>query len=1003
LEIKKVLPVLIYFYTLLFSQSFTVKGIVKDKKTQKSLIGANVFIVGSSIGTSTDTDGKYRLSNVQLGSYKLKASYIGYQEVEVDITVTSTENITQDFELSYVSLEGEAIEVTAQAKGQIDAINKQIKAKSIKNIVSSDRIQELPDANAAETVARIPGVSIRREGGEGNKVIIRGLSPKYNKVMVDGTNLASTDPDNRSTDLSMISQYMLEGIEVTKAGTPDQEGDVLGGTVNFKLKKAPSGFHGNFVTQGMQNGLQKTNDDYKLVGSVSNRFFSDRLGTLVSLDAEKRNRSSHNLRSSYENSPAELDSINQLQLNSLVLSDNHRINNRFNTLYVLDFALPKMNISYSGLHSSIDKDVVVYENQYGLSGDDQRNYNSGQTPNTISVITETWKLDREILPNLNFDMGYSFSKSVNGDTSKIYQFRERYAYTENVMNKSLFGIQDFTVNDTAGTWFENYNYYERATTEKEQSFNANLAYDFTLNSQLSGKLKMGMKLRNKSRAFDYDYEYCTFTYVGQNEKRDSTYQHFEWLNNIPLGTIYPPYGPFMDKDYSDAGFLGGDYRMGPFADLDKMNQIFSFFKQNYTYDPYHENIFHHYHKTESLIYDYSGTEKYNASYIMTDLNIGSKINIVTGIRFENNKTTYTSYHGMQTTLPHFNSMGSDTVFSYTRNNSYSLPSIFLKYDFTDWLTFRYAGTKTLTRPDYADIIPLYNISGGSGSVTYRNPFLEPGVSRNRDYVMTFYENRLGLLSFSYFTKNISDLIYSSGRRFITDPSLYGLPNYTEKYQIIDYKSNNPYEVLLNGFEIDYQTRFWYLPNLFRGLVFNANYTRTESEVKYPRTIIEQELIFVPSLQVIYSNVDSFYVDRLLDQPKDIINLSLGYDYKGFSGRLSMMYISDVFKTTNFWPELRESTDAYRRYDLSLKQELPVDGLELFLNISNLNEAIDVNRLRGFNRADPDFTNCIYEDITSNSLEASAVERLDMIPRNARAKSLEQHYGQTIDLGFRFAF
>jgi hypothetical protein len=77
-------------------------------------------------------------------------------------------------------------------------------------------------------------------------------------------------------------------------------------------------------------------------------------------------------------------------------------------------------------------------------------------------------------------MGYSFSKSVNGDTSKIYQFRERYAYTGNVMNKSLFSIQDFTVNDTAGTWFENYNYYERATTEKERSFNANLAYDLPL-------------------------------------------------------------------------------------------------------------------------------------------------------------------------------------------------------------------------------------------------------------------------------------------------------------------------------------------------------------------------------------------------------------------------------------------------------------------------------------------------------------------------------------------
>ena len=117
----------------------------------------------------------------------------------------------------------------------------------------------------------------------------------------------------------------------------------------------------------------------------------------------------------------------------------------------------------------------------------------------------------------------------------------------------------------------------------------------------------------------------------------------------------------------------------------------------------------------------------------------------------------------------------------------------------------------------------------------------------------------------------------------------------------------------------------------------------------------------------------------------------------------MMYISDVFKTTNFWPELRESTDAYERYDLSLKQKLPVKGLELFLNISNLNEAIDVNRLRGFNRADPDFTTEIYDEITSSSLEASAGERLDMVPRNARAKSLEQHYGRTVDLGFRFSF
>ena len=139
------------------------------------------------------------------------------------------------------------VTVSVQARGQMSAINQQLSSRSIVNVVSSDRIQELPDANAAESVARLPGVSIQREGGEGNKVVIRGLSPKYNAVTINGIRMASTDSDDRSTDLSMISQYMIEGIEVTKAATPDKDADVLGGTVDFRLKKAAEGFKYNFI------------------------------------------------------------------------------------------------------------------------------------------------------------------------------------------------------------------------------------------------------------------------------------------------------------------------------------------------------------------------------------------------------------------------------------------------------------------------------------------------------------------------------------------------------------------------------------------------------------------------------------------------------------------------------------------------------------------------------------------------------------------------------------
>ncbi|SUZ54910.1 uncharacterized protein METZ01_LOCUS7764 [marine metagenome] len=992
--------------TFLYSQSASISGTVKDILNGDALIGANVFIQETSLGAATTDNGQYQINNVNLGTYTVKVSYIGYQSKEVEITLSEAKNYVQDFNLAYTTVEGKTVLVTAQAKGQMDAINRQLKAKSIKNIVSSDRIQELPDANVAESVARIPGVSIRREGGEGNKVVIRGLSPQYNKVTVNGTNLASTDPDNRSTDLSMISQYMLDGIEVTKAGTPDQEGDVLGGTVNFILKKAAPGFHGSLVTQGMHNGLKNTNDDNKIVMSLSNRFFNDRIGILGQIDSENRNRSSHNLGASYVNAPAELDSLNALSFQGLTLTDMARLNDRTNTLFVLDAKIPFGTISYSGLNSKIDKEEISYADNYALLSE-IRHYNTGQTNSKINVITETWKYEIS-LPNLKLDFFKSYSLSKNDRTSILYNFRERYAYTENVNNKSLETIQNFLVNDKSGAFYDRYDYNEYFTDESESSSGANLQFDFNLKNKVSGKIKMGIKVRNKKRTHDRDSEYSAFTYVAIQDKRDSTIKSFDWLDEYAdPGDWYITYRAFWDPDYDAGNFLNGDYEIGPAADLDKMNALFHWYRNDahFTDASYHEEIMHHYHKTNSMIFDYSGKENYDGKYIMADMNIGSKLNLLTGIRWEDNITTYRSFKGMQNTLPHYNAAGSDTVSIHTRENSYSLPSLFLKYEPNNWLILRYASTKTLTRPDYADIIPLYNFLGLGGEVLYRNRFLEPGVSKNQDYVVAFNSKKLGLLSLSYFTKNIDGMVYSSGKRYIvegTADSLYGLPHYTDKKFIVDYKLNNPYAVKLEGFEIDYQTRFWYLPGMLSGLVFNANYTRSLSEVKYPRTTIDYQITWVPSFQIVTVNLDSFYVDRLIDQPNDIFNYSLGYDYRGFSARVSMLYMSDVFKTTNFWPELRETTDSYRRYDLSMKQKLPVKGLEIYLNISNLTEAIDVTRLRGYNQSDPNFDHALLDKISAPD-DITIDERLDMIPTDSRAKKLEEHYGKTIDLGFRFSF
>ena len=108
---------------------------------------------------------------------------------------------------------------------------------------------------------------------------------------------------------------------------------------------------------------------------------------------------------------------------------------------------------------------------------------------------------------------------------------------------------------------------------------------------------------------------------------------------------------------------------------------------------------------------------------MADLNIGSKLNVISGIRSEENITTYKAFTGLQGTLGHFTAAGADSLVTDVRENTYSLPALFLKYDPFEWLTLRYASTKTLTRPNYTDILPFYHISGLGRTVEYKISFL----------------------------------------------------------------------------------------------------------------------------------------------------------------------------------------------------------------------------------------------------------------------------------------
>ncbi|MBK7700251.1 MAG: TonB-dependent receptor plug domain-containing protein [Saprospiraceae bacterium] len=193
-----------------------------------------------------------------------------------------------NFYLSYSGVQFGAVTITAQAKGQAKAINDQLNSNVIKNVIASEKIQELPDANAAETISRLPGVSVQRTGGEGSKVVVRGLSPKYTSMMVEGVNMATSEND-RSADISAISPYSLGGIELLKAITADKDANFVGGSINFILQEAKNNWHANIIMQAGYNGLKKSVNDYLFTGSISNRFFNQLFGVFAQINAENRN------------------------------------------------------------------------------------------------------------------------------------------------------------------------------------------------------------------------------------------------------------------------------------------------------------------------------------------------------------------------------------------------------------------------------------------------------------------------------------------------------------------------------------------------------------------------------------------------------------------------------------------------------------------------------------------------------------------------------------------
>ncbi len=276
------------------TESGTVAGRVVDDVSQLPLPGAMVGVEGTNLETATDLRGEFRISGLAPGAQTLAIGYLGHtgQTQEVTIEAGATVNVTVQLALRFA----ETVEVRGERgiDAQATALNMQRTAPNITNVVSADQLSVFPDANAAEASQRIPGITVERDQGEGRYVLIRGTSPRLNSMTINGERIPAPEGDTRSVAIDVIPTDLLQAIQVSKALTPDMDGDAIGGAVNLVLREAPEKPR---VQLSLGGGYNDFRSGYQtLTGSLTagRRSADGRFGFLVSASGSYRDFGSEN-------------------------------------------------------------------------------------------------------------------------------------------------------------------------------------------------------------------------------------------------------------------------------------------------------------------------------------------------------------------------------------------------------------------------------------------------------------------------------------------------------------------------------------------------------------------------------------------------------------------------------------------------------------------------------------------------------------------------------------
>jgi TonB-dependent receptor len=782
----------------------TISGHVAD--TGGGILqGASVKVQPEGVSAVSDSQGQFIITHLPAGSHTITISYSGFSLFSKTLNLNAGQTVSVDAILEVAS-SNQAIVVHGDLKGEAEQTQVQRTSENIVNVISADVITSLPNANIADAVGRLPGVTLERDEGEGKYVQVRGTEPRLTNVTIEGINVPSPEVAVRQIKLDVIPADLVESVELNKTLSANQDGDAIGGTVNLKLKNA--GDQPTLILDGIggYTPILGGREVGQIGATVGQRFGVDkRFGALIGFTYDYNGRGIDDIEPGVDPGYA------TPTYDSLDLREYRYQRKRWGLAGGADYRLNRDSDLY--LHY-LYSDFKDYGNKwvYTLNDDVCAPGTCGSGP----IITP----DSPKFTTSQRTPDYSIG-SISGGGKHVFS-NSWLAWDVSVSN----GRQVQAAGNPGAT----FKYSGSATCYYDPSATAN-PYKPQFNAACTAP---GSPIFDPTQYYMSEFDTSSGPTDEVNLQGSASYgKNYRWGSHdgtIEFGAkirnahdyqnaiagVWDPNGTLLMSNFlsgfQNSNYYDRSYRIGPVTDYNKLNNFFNANPGDFTLDVSDTHL-------GSDPNNYNLTERVTAGYIMNTLRFG-RFRLQTGLRLE---ATQLEIQGFETQTDPATGLWASTTPTYA-NQWYvdPLPSVQLRYELTPNSDVRAVYGRGLSRPDPYDLVPYIVVDQSTNpfNVSLGNPNLKAEHANDYDLLYEHYLEPYGVIQAGFFYKQLSDPIYyTSSLASATGPYAgYAIT------QIINGSSAH-----VGGVELAYLQHFGFLPGALNGLGMAANYTYTYSQ------------------------------------------------------------------------------------------------------------------------------------------------------------------------------